>query len=47
MDSIIPVLEPATLSKSPTTVKNPITMPPNIAAVGINSLNVPITDYYL
>lgn len=47
IDNMIPVLDPATLSRSPTTVRNPITMPPNMAAVGIISLKVPMTDFYL
>jgi hypothetical protein len=34
-DSKIPVLDPITFNKSPTIVRNPITIPPNIAAVGI------------
>ena len=45
MDSKIPVLDPATLKRSPTTVKKPIAIPPNIAAVGIISFNRWITDY--
>lgn len=47
IESIIPVLEPATLNRSPITVKKPIITPPNIAAVGIILLNLPITDSYL
>lgn len=44
-DSKIPVLEPIALRKSPRIVSNPITIPPNIAAVGIYLFNTEYTDY--
>lgn len=40
----MPVLEPATSKRSPTTVKNPMKTPPNMAAVGIISLRWPTVD---
>ena len=47
IESIIPVLDPATFKRSPKTVRKPIKTPPNIAAVGIISSIVPITDFSL
>ena len=44
IDNMMPVLDPATSSKSPTTVKNPMAIPPSTAAVGISLLKRPITD---
>lgn len=38
-DNKIPVVEPMALTKSPKTVKSPIVIPPNIAAVGMYLFN--------
>ena len=43
----MPVLEPIAFTKSPKTVKSPIIIPPNIAAVGMYLFNTEYTDYYL
>lgn len=45
IESIIPVLEPATFSRSPTTVRNPIITPPSIVATGMVYSKVLITDF--
>jgi hypothetical protein len=47
IESIIPVLDPATFKRSPRTVMKPITTPPNIAAIGMVSSNAEITDFSL
>lgn len=43
-DNKIPVVDPITFNKSPKIVKNPITIPPSIAAVGIYLFKTDITD---